>query len=90
VRITPGLRRSIDTDSLPPPSGSTLAEFLKRVAKGEIGSAVPRRELASPEEDAAFLPGKSLTAQDGSCAISAGEPTGSALAVFVPIEDLAR
>jgi hypothetical protein len=74
-------QRSIDTDQLPLPGGMTLAEFFRDVRHGKAG-----RWLSPDDEDALRSPYR-LTAAPG------GTPrnthTGSALAVFVPVHNLA-
>jgi hypothetical protein len=77
-------RHSIDTDYLPLPGGMKLAEFLQDVRRGRAG------KWLAPEEKIGVLP---LSSPDRLAAEPEGTHksphTGSALAVLVPVGDLA-
>jgi hypothetical protein len=92
-------RRSIDTDQLPLAGGWTLADFLKRVQQGEIGRRTGEHEDVSEHKEADAFAAKSSgqrerlstdpeTRHTGS--LSRVQHVGSALAVFVPAENLTK
>jgi hypothetical protein len=76
-------RRSIDTDQLPLPGSTTLAEFFQDVRHGKA-----TRWLSSDEEDEPRVrtPSRPTAELDGT---RQNPYTGSALAVFVPVGNLA-
>ena len=76
-------RRSIDTDQLPLPGGMTLAEFFQDVRQGEAG------KWLSPEDEGALRVRSPGRLTDGPKGIRQNPHTGSALAVFVPVGNLA-
>jgi hypothetical protein len=91
VRTELGGRRSIDTDQLPFAGTWTLAEFFRRVQECEIGRRIsgpgepsflvakaPEQAGRQPETTAAFRPDE----------LRRSQYVGSALAVFVPAQDL--
>jgi hypothetical protein len=76
-------RCSIDTDRLPLPGGMRLAEFFQDVRHGKAG-----KWLSIDDEDALWLrsPGRLAAEPTGT---RHNPHTGSALAVFVPVGNLA-
>lgn len=78
-------RRSIDTDDLPLPGGMKLTEFLQQVRHGRAG------EWVAPEEKIDVRPlrsaGRLAPEPEG---VRQSPHTGSALAVLVPVNDLAN
>ena len=77
-------RRSIDTDQLPLPGSMKLAKFLQDVRHGKAGKWLSPDE----KEDALPLhsPGRLAAEPEGT---RQNPHSGSALAVLVPIGDLA-
>jgi hypothetical protein len=74
-------RRSIDTDQLPLPGGSALQDFLRDVRCGKAGRSLP------PDDRDVQRSTGGLSAEPE--AVPDDSPAGSALAVFVPADNLA-
>lgn len=79
--LTRRRRRTIDTDQLPMPGSMTLEEFLRDVRHGKGG-----RWLSPDDEDALRSTGEQPAEPERALDDS---PAGSALAVFVPADNLA-
>jgi hypothetical protein len=77
-------RRSVDTDELPLPGSMKLAEFLQEVRHGRAGEwvAPPEKTDVRPLRS----PGRLAPEPEG---IRQSPHTGSALAVLVPVRNLA-
>lgn len=91
LRTYLGARRSIETDQLPLPGGSTLADFLRLAGECRIGRVLTGSGEAS-EWAAKSAEGRSEPpppqAEVRAAPLQGSKLIGSALAVFIPAQDL--